>query len=99
MSGGSFNYLCYKDAESLVTQNPSELHEMGERLKQLGWTKQLAQHEAIMTKLEKIRAELESLDRDISGIAPVWKAVEWNDSLDGSDLFDKLQKHYRKGNQ
>ena len=78
MSGGSFEYLCWKDAGDLISRDDLIL-KMGERLTELGYSDAgsatiylYAYTNALQLMIDKIKAELED----------IWHAVEWHDSGD-----------------
>lgn len=79
MSGGSFNYLCYKDAGELVSSSRQDLNEMVSALDALGSdAKEIADRtRAIPDRIAEIQAEIDAL-------SDVWKAVEWWQSCDWS---------------
>jgi len=87
MSGGSYSYLCYKDADQIL-EHLSELEDMRDRLAELEYAADAAQETAELILIINqffVRAG-EVIDR----LAPVWKAVEWWDSGDSGE--DNLKK-------
>jgi hypothetical protein len=75
VSGGSFNYLCHRDASDVFTDD--ELRRMAAALSELGYSaKEPAERTmALLRKREEIQQEIDAL-RD------VWQAVEWRESCD-----------------
>lgn len=87
MSGGSFNYLCHKDAEGIMASGMSDLRDMAEALADLGhYAKDPAERTAtLLARIEEVQREL---DAEVQTLAPVWHALEWWRSCDwGSDQF------------
>lgn len=74
MSGGSYDYLCFKSAYD-IGGHTDELLRMISRLKELGY------HDVAMTS-ENVLKIFKALERQISKVTPVWKVVEWYDSGD-----------------
>lgn len=74
MSGGHYNYLCYKDSNEVGSQR-EELEKMAARLKELG-----AYDAAYRT--EEISVFFFNLQQKIEKLRDVWHAVEWLDSGD-----------------
>lgn len=93
MSGGSYEYLCFKTADEL-TQQTEMLKKMSERLAGLGYAQDAAKEtEELLTIINQylVRADvrIERLNR-------VWKAIEWWDSCDsGEDDFKIELARYR----
>lgn len=86
MSGGSYNYLCFKDASDV---NVHDLGRMADRLTELGYDDISEQARSIIQAYDDINKMLYSL----SG---VFKAVEWMDSGDsGLDRVEKEIEKYR----
>lgn len=75
MSGGSFNYLCYKDEDELFNYQ-FDLDQMATELCELGFVD--AAEETLATFLTKVRVAKRRLDE-------IWKAVEWYRSGDCSE--------------
>mgnify|MGYP001593382905 CR=1 FL=1 len=83
MSGGSYNYLCWKsDLDELLVQQHA-LRDMADRLAGLGYAQDAAaetEELLLMLRQWKIRAETRA-----KRLEHVWKAVEWWDSCDWSE--------------
>ena len=81
MSGGSFNYLCYKDEDELFNHQ-FDLDQMATELIELGFLdaakETLATLAIIKQALTRVRVAKQRLDE-------VWKAVEWYRSGDCSE--------------
>lgn len=80
MSGGSYNYLCFKDGEQLFEQGTlNDLKNIENRLNELGYTKIAGKvsdmNQIITESLEQVTTMKEELN-------DILKAVEWHDSLD-----------------
>ncbi len=95
MSGGSYNYLCWKEARDLF-ESTTELEQMSERLATLGWASDAAAETDELILI--IRAATNRVDARIKRLSPVWHAVEWWDSGDSGEdhLREELSK-YRGG--
>jgi hypothetical protein len=74
MSGGSYNYLCFKDA-SQISDSAHHVKAMQDRLKGLGY-------EAESSETQEILDLLNEVNNKIDKISDVWRAVEWMDSGD-----------------
>lgn len=93
MSGGSYNYLCHADEETIF-QKKSELRDMADRLEGLGYANDVAREtREVLKVLERYEAGMsESLHR----LAGVWRAVEWWDSCDSDEgSVKKALEEYR----
>jgi hypothetical protein len=79
VSGGSFNYLCHRNASDIFGDD--ELRHMGAALAELGHSAKLPA-ERTMALLRK----REEIEREIEALRAVWRAVEWKESCDiGAD--------------
>ena len=76
MSGGSYNYLCFKDGTDIGSHG-EELNKMVVRLKELNYP-------AIANDTEEIADFFLQLNEKIDKLRDVWQAVEWHDSGDSS---------------
>ena len=82
MSGGSFNYLCFKSAEDLFGDQ-EELEHMVDVLATLGYAQDAAEASArLLNEVRKAEVRINTLLEDLS---PVWRAVEWWHSGDTSE--------------
>lgn len=91
MSGGSYNYLCYKDADEIPAYK-SELNKMRDRLTQLGHLDAAKETESILLMLDAFEVRLQArIDR----LRGVWQAVEWDGSMDGDedDIKEAVEKY------
>lgn len=96
MSGGSYNYLCYKSDEELFGYGVDEtLDQMVNDLAQLGYADDVAREatELLMT----IRAARLRVNVIHERLSPVFRAREWWMSGDRSEEeFKKTLEEYRK---
>ena len=82
MSGGSYNYLCFADADEILNKL-GVLEEMSDRLAGLGYADDAAE-ETQMLALQ-IRHIRNRLNASVKRLKSVWRAVEWWDSSDSSE--------------
>lgn len=92
MSGGSYNYLCHRDATGLL-ESLGQIEAMADRLSELGFADAAREtHEVRLTVLQS-RARLDAM---IDRLRDVWHAVEWLDSCDwGLDAVLRYVHAYR----
>lgn len=93
MSGGSYNYLCYKDA-SMIWDSTGTLSDMAQRLAGLGYAADAAaETESLLLLLRQAEIRIQTrIDR----LSKVWRAVEWWDSGDsGEDGLKQALSEYR----
>ncbi len=92
MSGGSYEYLCYKDASEIMG-GAGQLEAMRDRLIELGHHDAAKETESIILMREALGIRIQArLDR----LQPVWHAVEWYDSGDwGKDDVEREVEKYR----
>lgn len=93
MSGGSYNYLCYKDGIDIFERR-EELKSMRDRLVELGYLDAAKETESILLIMDSFEVRLQArLDR----IRDVWQAVEWCDSGDsGREGVENAIEKYRE---
>lgn len=92
MSGGSFDYLCFKDCTE-IGQHKETLKMMADRLSELGYTDKYAYTILILEKIKRHEQELQSL---LDIMSEVWRSVEWFDSGDyGKDQLDEIIKNHK----
>lgn len=94
MSGGSYNYLCTKDAGDLVGyQGEGDLVHMAERLAGLGYAEDAAKDAYDL--LAMVRTQRARIDAALKRLYEVFYAVEWWDSADRSedDVKEALAKY------
>lgn len=93
MSGGSYDYLCWKDADS-IGQMQSQLQNMADRLSKMGYADDAAR-ETMETLLE-IRQAHNRIQTRIDRLNLIWQSVEWCDSGDsGEDGIKNALALYR----
>ena len=92
MSGGSYNYLCYKDSDN-INEVREELNQMRDRLTELGHKDAAKETESVLLMLDSFEVRLSArLER----LNDVWKCVEWCDSGDsGEDSVNGAVERYR----
>lgn len=93
MSGGSYNYLCYAESDTLL-HNTETIKEMSDRLAGLGYASDAAAETEDLLLL--IRQALNRIEARRKRLEGVWKAIEWWDSADwGEDQVKKALEEYR----
>ena len=96
MSGGSYNYLCYDDDLSTLSENRGRLEEMTDRLDGLPYARVAAeQTRRLLMALDLLDARI----RHSKELREVWQAVEWWDSCDYSEsqVRDAIRKYEDSG--
>ena len=91
MSGGSYNYLCYKEHYD-IHEAKEELNQMRDRLVELGFTDVAGETESILLMLQSFELRLQTrIDR----LRDVWGSVEWMDSGDSGieEVKDEVEKY------
>ena len=82
MSGGSYNYLCYKDANDLMCSE-DDLERMFSRLVGLDYASDAARETLELLQIIKQYETRITVIKE--RLNPVWRAVEWWDSADSSE--------------
>lgn len=94
MSGGAYEYLCWKTELDELLSRQHHLRNMADRLAGLGYAADAAEETEellIMLRQWQIRAEVR-----VKRLEAVWKAVEWWDSADwGEDRVHAALRAYR----
>ncbi len=94
MSGGSFNYLCHKDATALFEGGDEDLEHMVSALVALGYAPDAAEESAAM--LAELRATEARLNASLKRLNGVWRGMEWWQSADTSEQqFKRALAEYR----
>lgn len=92
MSGGSYNYLCYKDSDN-INESRSDINDMRDRLTELGYLDAAKETESVTLMLNAFEVRIQAR---IERLSEVWRAVEWCDSGDsGEDSVKKAVDKYR----
>lgn len=82
MNGGSYNYLCHADFDTLVTKQ-EELQMMADRLAGLGYAIDAAKEtQELLLILRQCENRVEAMT---SKLSDVWRAVELWDSSDSEE--------------
>lgn len=94
MSGGSWNYLCYKDIDELMNCSSTELlQDMVDRLNSAGFKDVAKDTQRLVEYIKSASIRIETLFETLS---PVFKAVEWFDSGDwGEETLNNEILKYR----
>jgi hypothetical protein len=93
MSGGSYNYLCYKQADDIL-ENLGNLQDMADRLAGLGYAEDAATETQELLLI--IRQYQNRINASLKRLTDVWRAVEWWDSSDsGEESVKKALENYR----
>ena len=96
MSGGSFNYLCYKEPVNLF-HHIEDLEDVERYLLRNGYYDVAHDVRRQIEYLESARNRIEVLHEQLS---PVLKAVEWYVSGDyGEDSLKRAVEKYRRGDE
>lgn len=93
MSGGSYEYLCFADADE-VRGKEEQVRRMADRLSALGYADDAAAETMdLLLTLRQQRVYVQSVLSRLSGI---WHSVEWWDSGDsGEDGLEFCLRRYR----
>lgn len=90
MSGGSFNYICFKDDIEQLAANRSSIESMLEELERLGY------HSAAL-ETSMILDHFKECERLVRNLEEIWQAVEWYISCDwGKSQVEKAYKKYQE---
>lgn len=95
MSGGSYNYLCYKGPSELLDSGHADLESMALRLAGLGYATDAAREtEKLLLILRQTEVQLAAR---INRLSAIWHAIEWWDSCDsGEDEVKFALEQYRQ---
>lgn len=95
MSGGSFDYLCWKrDNELFELSTIENLERMVDTLEELGYDDVAKETYELVRIIKQSRVRANTIRDRLSG---VFKAVEWFKSYDhGIDQVEKAVKEYRE---
>jgi hypothetical protein len=92
MSGGSYEYICYKNADEIGSME-EQIQRMADRLAALGYADDAANE--TMETLKEIQESRNRIQTRLDRLRDVWKSVEWWDNCDTSEdgLKDALSKY------
>lgn len=98
MSGGSFNYLCHRDIEEMLTWSDDDLDGMIDELRHRGYDKAADDSEAFKQRITELRNTIAQMECEIASLRDVWRAVEWRCSSDIGDaeLEREVQRYCRE---
>jgi hypothetical protein len=94
VSGGSYNYVCFKGGEELLSEtHDRDLEDMTNRLAGLGYAADAAEETAAL--LAELRAARARVNAKTKRLSEIWHAVEWWDSGDTGEwlLKEELAKY------
>lgn len=97
MSGGSYNYLCYKDLSGLLDgSSDKDLQSMADRLAGLGYANDAAlETQNLLLVLRQSRYRIKA---SLNRLTRLWRSIEWWDSCDsGEDTVKNELTKYREG--
>lgn len=89
MSGGSYDYLCFKEFDELI-YNLHLLEKMATRLIELGCKDAAKETLQVKYIIEQSQVRIETHQERLREL---WKAVEWHDS--GDSAYDRVEKAYK----
>lgn len=93
MSGGSFNYLCYREVDDLINSQ-DDLESMRNALIKYGYEDIAKDTQRLIEYIKSARCTIETLGNMLE---PVFHAVEWYESGDYSkETMIKVLEKYRK---
>lgn len=94
MSGGSHNYLCFKDDSDLFEYGTlNDLENMAARLIELGYEDAAKETLALKDIIQQARVRSQVMKNNLED---VWKSVEWYDSCDsGIETVKNAISKYR----
>jgi len=90
MSGGSYDYICWKDAEELMGKI-DVIEQMADDLDALGYASDAAEETYLIARdLRRIWMRLNAILKGRQGLQNVWHAKEW--WRGGDSLEDRLKE-------
>ena len=97
MSGGSYDYIYSKDLSELLSMQ-NAIESMRDRLAGLCYAEDAAKEtQELLLSLRQWDVQFKVY---MERLSPVWKAIEWWDSMDSDEKdFKKALAAYRKGSQ
>lgn len=96
MSGGSFDYLCYKEVPELMnSSNIANLESMVQHLQKYGYEDIARDTQRLIEYIQSASIRIEVLSENLND---VFHAVEWHESGDiGRETMIAELEKYRKG--
>ena len=100
MSGGSYDYICYKEWDDVI-QAEEQVDRMILRLITLekkGYENAGKVARDTQVAMEEIKLAVKEFRDRLHYLQPIWKAVEWRDSGDigDDDLRDGLEQYEKE---
>lgn len=93
MSGGAFNYLCYKEIEEIFNHT-GDLEDMRESLIKYGYEDIAKDTQRLIEYIKSAKCTIGTLKEMLE---PVFHAVEWYESADyGKDTMIEILEKYRR---
>lgn len=93
MSGGSFDYLYYKEVDELFEMGDT-IQRMADELAKLGYARDVAKD--TQEVLQEFRVFRNRLEVAIERLRPVWESMErWRSGDDGEEEFKDVLETYR----
>lgn len=90
MSGGSYNYLCCKDA-SEISERKEDIGKMRDMLNELGFIDAAIETESVLLTISAYEVKMNAR---LQRLSDLWRSVEWYDSGDSS--LETAQEEYEK---
>jgi len=92
MSGGSFNYLYIADSGN-IQEKRADIADMQDKLIEYGYLDAAKETESLLLLMDSFEVRVEAR---LKRLSKVWKAVEWECSMDSSrEDIEKEIKKYR----
>lgn len=94
MSGGSFNYLCFKSVNELLVYS-EDLKDMTDSLKEYGYSDIAEDVKKFILKINEINKIIAETEKHRETLEDVFHTVEWHESGDYSKetMIEVLEKY------